>query len=89
MDVTIDETSQSLWHRKTLRLNRFSMREVTMCIDTEFDGDIENPSEVVLWANPQIMSQVDRERKALRSQRITEQERKLQEQQLKALGYVD
>jgi hypothetical protein len=89
VDVTIDETSQSLWHRKTLRLNRFSMREVTMCIDTEVDGDIENPSEVVLWANPQIMSQLDRDRKALRSQRITEQERKLQEQQLKALGYVD
>ena len=56
---------------------------------TEVDGDIENPLEVVLWANPQILSQVDRDRKALRSQRVTEQERKLREQQLKALGYVD
>jgi outer membrane protein assembly factor BamB len=89
VDVTLDETSEALWHRQTLRLGRYSMREVSLCIDTEVDGDIENPSEVVLWANPQIMSQVDRERKTLRSQRITEQERKLQEQQLKALGYVD
>jgi hypothetical protein len=89
VDVTLDESSETLWHRHTLRLNRYSMREVTMCIDTEVDADIENPSEVVLWANPQILSQVDRNRKALRSQRITEQERRLQEQQLKALGYVD
>jgi outer membrane protein assembly factor BamB len=89
VDVTLDEASETLWHCESLRLKRFSMREVRMCIDTEIDGDIENPSEVVLWANPQIMSRVDRERKALRSRRITEQERKLQEQQLKALGYVD
>jgi len=89
VDVLVDEASEAPWHRQTLRLNRYSMRDVTMCIDTKVDGDIENPSEVVLWANPQILSQVDRERKALRSQRLTEQERRLQEQQLKALGYVD
>ena len=65
------------------------MREVRMCIGTEVQSDIENPSDFVLWANPQIMSQVDRQRRAMRSRRITEQERKLQEQQLKALGYVD
>jgi hypothetical protein len=65
------------------------MRMATMCIETDVKGEVANPEEVVLWANPQILSRKDRERRAARSERITDQERRLREQQLKALGYVD
>lgn len=89
MDVTLGDSSEAPWQRRTLPMGRYSMREITLCIDTEIDGKIENPSEVVLWANPQVLSQTERDRKAFRPERITEQERRLREQQLKALGYVD
>jgi hypothetical protein len=89
VDVTLDETSDPLWYRQTVSIQRYSMRVVTMCVETEIEGAIENPTEVVLWANPQILSRADKERRAAKSGRITEQERKLREQQLKALGYVD
>jgi hypothetical protein len=89
VDVTLDETSDPLWYRQTVSIQRYSRRVVTMCVETEIEGAIENPTEVVLWANPQILSRADKERRAAKSGRITEQERKLREQQLKALGYVD
>jgi outer membrane protein assembly factor BamB len=89
VDVTLDESSKPLWHRQKVALGRYSMRKVTMCIETEVEGEFERPEEFVLWANPQILSRKDRERRAVRSERITEQERRLREQQLKALGYVD
>jgi hypothetical protein len=89
VDVTLDGTSDSLWHRRTVPLGRYTMRKVTMCLDTNVEGAAEDPSGIALWVNPAVMSKSDRERRALRSQPITDQERRLQEQQLKALGYVD
>jgi hypothetical protein len=89
IDTIIDETSEPLWRRKTASIARYGMREVTVCIETEIEGDVEDPSGIVLWANPQIRSKADRDRRTARSQRITEQERRLREQQLEALGYVD
>jgi hypothetical protein len=89
-DVTIDQSSADLfWQRKVAPINRYAMKEITMCIETDVDAAFENPNEVVLWANPLILSKADRERRARRHQQITEQERRLREQQLKAIGYVD
>jgi hypothetical protein len=89
VDEVVDESSESLWRRRTVALGRYSMQHVTMCIGTEVAGGIENSEGVVLWANPQILSRKDRQRRIARSGRISDQERRLREQQLKALGYVD
>ena len=51
---------------------------------------IDDPAGVVFWANPQILSATDRERRAARSsQRISKQEQRLREQQLRTIGYID
>ena len=89
IDVQLDERSDPLWRRQTVSIARYALREVTMCIDTRIRGDLQDLSEVALWANPQILSAADRARRAARSQRESEQERRLQEQQLRTLGYVD
>jgi len=89
VDVLLDESSDPLWRRQTVSIARYAFRQVTMCIDTEVDGDFTDPEGVVLWANPQVLSAADRERKAGRSQRISDQEKRLREQQLRTLGYVD
>jgi hypothetical protein len=89
VDVALDDSAEILWCRRKVALRRYAMREVTMCIGTEIEGEVENPEKLVLWANPQILSRKDRERRVARSERITDQERRLREQQLKALGYVD
>jgi hypothetical protein len=88
-DATIDQSSDVLWQRRVVPINRYALKKVTMCIDTDIDTDLENPGDIVLWANPLVLSKSDRERRAQRHQQITEQERRLREQQLKAIGYVD
>lgn len=89
VDVFLDESSDPLWQRRTVSIARYALRQVTMCIETDVEGGPTNPEGLVLWANPQILSTADRERRATRSQRVSEQEKRLREQQLKALGYVD
>jgi len=89
VDAVLDETSDPMWRRQTVSLARYALQQVTMCIETEIEGDLTDPEGVVLWANPLILSAADRERRTARSQHITEQELKLREQQLRTLGYVD
>lgn len=89
VDATLDQTSDPLWRRQTASIARYGMRLVTMCIETEVEGDVADPSEIVLWANPQIRSREDREKRRARARRITEQERQLRAEQLEKLGYVD
>ena len=89
VDVLLNEKSDPLWKSQTASIARYALRHVTMCIETEVEGGSPDPAEVVLWTNPQILSKADRERRAARSRRISEQERRLREQQLRTLGYVD
>jgi hypothetical protein len=89
VDVLLDTSSDPLWIRQTASIARYALRQVTMCIETDVVGGPPNPEGLVLWANPQILSTADRERRENRSQRVSEQEKRLREQQLKALGYVD
>jgi hypothetical protein len=89
IDVKMDESTDPLSLQKTHSIGRYAMRVVTMCIETAVEADVTDPVGVVYWVNPQIQSRADRKKRAARSERITEQERRLREQQLKALGYVD
>jgi hypothetical protein len=89
VDTTLDETSDPLWRRQTTSMARYGMRHVTMCIETEIEGDLVGPTGIVLWANPQIRSREERKKMQPRARPITEQERKLREQQLEELGYVN
>jgi hypothetical protein len=89
VDILLDEASDPLWQRQTVSIARYALREVTMCIETEVEGEFANPDGIVLWANPQILSAADRERRVARAERISEQEQRLREQQLRTLGYVD
>jgi hypothetical protein len=88
-DETIGHSSDSQWQRRFDPINRYAMKKVTMCIETEIDAGFDNPNDIVLWSNPLILSKTDRERRVQRQRQITEQERRLREQQLKAIGYVD
>ena len=89
VDAVLNDSSDPMWKRQTVSIARHALRELTMCIETEIEADFPNPESVVLWANPLILSAADRNRRADRSQRISEQERRLREQQLKTLGYVN
>jgi hypothetical protein len=89
IDATLDEASDPLSLRQTQSIARYALRQVTMCIATSIEGDVADPAGVVYWANPQIQSRAERESRTARSERITEQERRLREKQLRALGYVD
>ena len=89
MDVVLSERSDSLWKSQTVSIARYALRQVTMCIETEVGGGLPDPAGVVFWANPQILSATDRKRRAARSQRISEQEQRLREQQLRTIGYID
>jgi hypothetical protein len=89
LDRRLTESSESPWRGRWIRLGRFSYQRVRMCVATEVAGEMENPEEMVAWANPLIKSPVHHPHKERKEERISEREQKLREQQLRALGYVN
>jgi len=87
LDRTLTPESESPWRGRNLRLGRFAYKRVTMCVATEAKGEMENPLAMVGWGNPLISSRVQRPYQEP-PESVNEQERRLREQQLKALGYV-
>jgi hypothetical protein len=71
----------------TVRLSGYGYKRVTMCVATEAEGEMEKPLSVVAWGNPLVSSSIQHPYEK-RAEILTEQERKLREQQLQALGYV-
>ncbi|MDX2437245.1 MAG: arylsulfotransferase family protein [Acidobacteriota bacterium] len=79
------------WHRSRtpIDLGDLAYRTMKMCISAKVvDGDPDAVDQLV-WGNPFIESTSQVPPGPLQAKRISEQEKKLQEQQLKALGYVD
>ena len=87
LDRTLNPESVSPWRGRDLRLGRFANKLVTMCVATEAQGEMEDPLEMVAWANPRIYSRVQRPFEE-NPERLNKQERRLRKQQLEALGYV-
>jgi len=89
LDRTLNPDSKSPWRGRWIGLGKFSYQKVQMCVSTEVMGEMEKPDEMVAWGNPLIKSPVhhpyDEQKKSL----VNEREKKLREQQLKALGYVN
>ena len=89
LDVSLNTESESPWRGRGVRLGRYTYKRVTMCVSTEVEGEMEDPLEMVAWGNPLIRSLSQHPEVEKSEETITEQERKLREQQLKALGYVN
>lgn len=72
-----------------LSLDELAYQTVEMCIATDAEGESADSGELVVWGAPVISSSTQRPTLKARKERITDRERKLREQQLKALGYVN
>lgn len=88
----VSSESEELWRQKWIGLGPPPYRRIELCVDVEVDGNVK-PNRVwkiVAVENIRIDSR-DRPRlpKEFRSWKLTPQERKVQEQQLKALGYIN
>jgi hypothetical protein len=89
LDRTLNPDSKSPWRGRWIQLGKFSYQRVNMCVATEVVGEMENPEEILAWGNPLIRSPVHRPYDQQKEEQISEREKKLREQQLKALGYVN
>ena len=89
IDRRLSSDAEVLWRGREILLNKYASRRVTMCVATEAEGEMEDPLDVVAWGNPLVRSRIQHPRAGPVREKITEQERKLREQQLKALGYVN
>ena len=89
LDRRLNLESESPWRGRSIPLGRFAYRTVELCMATEAEGDSLNPLDAVSWGNPLILSSVQHPVAEITEEVLTEQERQLREQQLKALGYVN
>jgi hypothetical protein len=89
LDRTLNPDSKSPWRGRWVGLGKFSYQQVRMCVATEVAGEMEKPEEMVAWGNPLIKSPVHHPNDEQKQARVNEREKKLREQQLKALGYVN
>jgi hypothetical protein len=89
LDRSLDTDSESPWRGRNIPLGRFGFKRVEMCVSTEAEGEMEDPLRVVAWGNPLIRSSVQHPEDQRVDKRVTEEERKLREQQLRALGYIN
>lgn len=89
LDVMLDSESDKLWRRKTFPLDALAYQSVEICIQTDLDGERADSGQLVAWGAPVISSSTQRPTLKAPENRITEEERKLRDQQLEALGYVN
>ena len=89
LDVMLDSASDTLWQRMTFPLDELAYQSVEMFIATEGKGEFAEIGEFAVWGLPVISSSTQRPTLKDREERITEDERKLRDQQLEALGYVN
>ena len=88
-DRNLNQESESPWRGRWIGLGRFRYQPVQMCVATEVIGEMENPEEMVAWANPLIKSRIQHPYDERKRARVNQREKELREQQLKALGYVN
>jgi len=90
LDETIDAVSDTLWQRKTFALDELAYKSVEMCIAIDdADGNGMDLEQIAVWGAPVISSSTQRPTLKATEERITAEERKLRDQQLEALGYVN
>jgi hypothetical protein len=89
VDVKVSSDDKELWHRRSIRLAKYELQRLTMCLTTTVEGAPEEAEQAAVWANPSIQSRRERLAQVDRRRRITDQERRLREQNLEALGYVE
>jgi hypothetical protein len=89
LDRRLNLESESPWRGRMIPLGRYAYRTVELCVATEAEGDVGDPLAAVTWGNPLIQSSIQHPVAEVTEEVVTEQERNLREQQLKALGYVN
>ena len=89
IDDTIASDAKKLWRLRRVNLGKYASKRVNVCISTEIDGGADDPQALAAWANPVIESTTQRPPRLRTARRVSKQERKLQKQQLEALGYVN
>jgi len=89
MDKTLDSSERNLWMQKTFPLTALAFKKVDLCISTEIENGAEDLDRIAVWTVPTVDSKSQHPPRLQADNRITEQERKLRNQQLKALGYIN
>lgn len=89
VDVNVHSDEKELWHRRSISLAQFELQRLTMCLSTSVEGATGEADHAAAWANPSIQSRRERLAQADRRRRISDQERRVREQNLEALGYVE
>jgi len=89
VDMSVRADDEKLWHRRSINLKQYELRRLTLCLSTIVEGSMEVGEKAVAWANPSIQSRRERLAQVDRRRRITDQERRVREQNLEALGYVE
>jgi hypothetical protein len=88
LDDVVRSGAPELWREATASLQGYAHRPVELCLDAQVrvaarGGD---PARAILWGNPKIRSPY-RETPVQRAE-PSERERRLEEEQLRAIGYV-
>jgi hypothetical protein len=89
MEATVHSGDPELWRRRSINLKDYQLRRLTLCVAASVDGGVEDGEQAAAWASPSILSRREQLAQGNRRRRVTDQERRVREQNLKALGYVE
>jgi hypothetical protein len=89
MNVTVQSGDPKLWRRRSINLKKYQLQRLTLCLTASVEGAAGDGEEAAAWANPSILSRREQLAQGDRRRRVTDQERKVREQNLEALGYVE
>ena len=89
IDVSLHSGDADPWRLERLSLSHSAYKKVTMCIETEAWGSVENPMERAVWAQPRIRSGNQTPARPPFWAKISREEQLLRKRQLEALGYVE
>lgn len=90
LDDTVDRHDESIWREQLVAAQHYPYMDVEMCVDAQvLVADPDEMDRAITWENPLVSSpyrptKYDR----LNSAELTAEEQKLQEEQLRAIGYI-
>jgi hypothetical protein len=88
VDETLASDAERLWVQRRISLGAYTYEHVELCVATVVEGETNDLGKLAVWANPAVESKSQRPAGPRTERRITVQERRLREQQLEVLGYV-
>jgi hypothetical protein len=90
VDDRVASSDQSVWQEKKVPLDDLALAHVELCLETTWEGNMgkDRAEWHIVWESPEVVCRDARYYQPRPQKPKSAQEEKLEEEQLRAIGYI-